>query len=219
MSTPRTIMRTDKEYPAVLQNRLGDDAPAVLYALGDVTVLRRRFLGLICSIQCPGSIVIKTLDAVRQLRDAGAVMIGGFHSPMEKECLDILLRGKQPVILCPARTPAGLRLTPQARQALKEGRLLIVSPFVDSVRRTTSAQAVQRNNLVAALADMVWVPHASPGGKTWTTIHRVLERHQPVFTFALADNAALLDAGAQPFELLWQQAEISGMCHDEAKFS
>jgi len=36
MSTPRTIMRTDKEYPVVLQNRLGVAAPAQLYAIGSV---------------------------------------------------------------------------------------------------------------------------------------------------------------------------------------
>jgi predicted Rossmann fold nucleotide-binding protein DprA/Smf involved in DNA uptake len=208
------IARGVSDYPSVLQDRLGAAAPAQLYAIGNASVLQRSLLGLICSIECPGSIILKTFDAVRALRDAGVTMIGGFHSPMEKECLDILLRGKQPVILCPARTPAGLRLTPQARQTLKEGRLLILSPFADSVRRTTATQAVQRNNLVAALADMVWVPHAAPGGKTLQTVHSALERHQPVFTFALNDNTALLDAGARPFELLWQQTEISSMCHD-----
>lgn len=61
-------------------------------------------MGLICSVQCPGSIVIKTFDAVRELRDSGIVVAGGFHSPMEKECLDFLLRGEQPVIVCPANS-------------------------------------------------------------------------------------------------------------------
>ncbi len=199
------IAQGDSDYPTVLQDRLGDAAPACLYAMGEVSILRCRLLGLVCSIQCPGSIVIKTFDAVRALRDAGIVVIGGFHSPMERECLDILLRGKQPVILCPARGLAGLRIGRIPRQAMKEGRLLILSPFTNSVHRTTAAQAVQRNNLVAALADAVWVPHAAPGGKTWEAVHSALERRQPVFTFDVNDNAALLDSGARPFELLWEQ--------------
>jgi predicted Rossmann fold nucleotide-binding protein DprA/Smf involved in DNA uptake len=189
----------DRDYPSVLQDRLGADAPACLYATGKVSILRHHLLGLVCSIRCPGNIILKTLDAVRVLRDAGVVVIGGFHSPMEKECLDILLRGKQPVILCPARALKGLRLTQGARQAWKDGRLLILSTFADSVRRTTSTLAVQRNNLVAALADAVWAPHAAPGGKTWQTVHGALERGQPVFTFDVTDNATLIDAGARPF--------------------
>jgi predicted AAA+ superfamily ATPase len=38
------------------------------------------------------------------LREAGIPVIGGFHAPMEKECLDLLLRGTQPVVICPARS-------------------------------------------------------------------------------------------------------------------
>ncbi|MFZ2396587.1 MAG: hypothetical protein WAW09_09905, partial [Smithella sp.] len=42
------------------------------------------------------------------------------------------------------------------------------------------------------------VPYAAPKGKTWTTVHAALARKQPVFTFDVEDNAALLEAGAQP---------------------
>jgi predicted Rossmann fold nucleotide-binding protein DprA/Smf involved in DNA uptake len=193
------IERGSSDYPAVLTNRLDENAPPCLYAMGDAAILGNRLLGLVCSIQCPGSIVIKTLDAARSLRDAGVAVIGGFHSPMEKECLNILLRGDQPVILCPARGLAGLRLGQMPRRAGQEGRLLILSPFAENIRRTTATQAVKRNNLVAACADAVWVPHAAPGGKTWETVRAALERHQAVFTFA-DDNGDLMDAGARPFD-------------------
>jgi predicted Rossmann fold nucleotide-binding protein DprA/Smf involved in DNA uptake len=173
------IEQGDGAYPTVLLDRLGDAATCCLYAMGDTAILRNRLLGLVCSIQCPGSIVIQTLDAIRALRDAGVAVIGGFHSPMEQECLDILLRGDQPVVLCPAKGLAGLRIGQTARRALEKGRLLILSPFDQNIRRTTAAQAVQRNDLVAALACAVWAPHAAPGGKTWATIRGVLARGRP----------------------------------------
>lgn len=198
----QTLRQADINYPAILQNRLGVDAPLRLYALGKTDILRQRLLGLICSIKCPGSIVLKTFDTVRALRDAGMAMVGGFLSPMERDCLDILLRGKQPVILCPARRMKGLRLGEKVRQAVDEGRLLVLSAFADDVRHTIAAQAVRRNNLVAALADALLVPYAVPGGKAWTTVHAALKRKQPVLTFDVEDNAALIEAGAQPFELL-----------------
>lgn len=203
------IEQGDSDYPTVLRDRLGNTAPSCLYAMGDAAILGNRLLGLVCSIQCPGSIVIKTFDAIRLLRDAGVAVIGGFHSPMERECLDLLLRGSQPVILCPARGLAGLRIGQMPRRAVKEGRLLVVSTFAESVRRTTAAQAMQRNNLVAALADTVWVPHAAPGGKTWATVRVALERHQSIFAFATQDNDDLLEAGVHPFAEL-DVAALSG---------
>ena len=54
-----------------------------VHGLGDAGILKHSSLGLICSVKCPGSVVIKTFDAIRELRNAGVVVIGGFHSPME----------------------------------------------------------------------------------------------------------------------------------------
>jgi predicted Rossmann fold nucleotide-binding protein DprA/Smf involved in DNA uptake len=200
------IERSDSTFPPVLVDRLGDAAPSCLHAMGDTAMLRNRLLGLVCSIQCPGSIVIQTLDAVRALRDAGATVIGGFHSPMERECLDLLLRGDQPVVLCPARGLVGLRIGQNARRALGEGRLLVLSLFDRSVRRTTATQAARRNELVAALADAVLVPHAAPGGKAWAAVFAALERRQPVCTFVVEENAEILRAGARGFAGLLESA-------------
>ena len=187
----------DSDYPTVLLDRLGDTAPQCLYAMGDATIIRNRLLGLVCSIQCPGSIVIKTYDAIRELRDASAVVVGGFHLPMERECLDILLRGDQPAVLCAAKGLPGLRFGREARQAMREGRLLVLFLFDDKVRRTTAAQAMQRNDVVAAMAETVLVPYAAPGGKTWATVHDALGRRQAVFTFVDEANSALVCMGAR----------------------
>ncbi|NLW85471.1 MAG: hypothetical protein GXY38_01210 [Planctomycetes bacterium] len=200
MATTR-IEQGSSDYPTGLTDRLGEDAPPCLYAMGEPSILRQRLLGLICSIQCPGSIVIKTLDAARALRDAGVAVIGGFHSPMEKECLDILLRGDQPVVLCAAKGLPGLRMGQAARQAAAGGRLLAISPFDDNVRRTTAAQAVQRNDLVAALSEIVLVPHAAHGGKTWTTVEVALTRGQVVCTLEDDENTALVQQGARAVEV------------------
>jgi len=191
------IDENDSDYPKILRHRLGRDAPPCLYAMGEPSILRHRLLGLICSIQCPGSIVIQTFDATRALRDAGVVVVGGFHSPMEQECLDILLRGQQPVILCAAKGLAGLRIGRQARRAVQEGRLLALSPFAKSVRRTTAAQAVQRNSLVAALAHAAWAPYAAPGGKTETLCRKIIAIRQSLFTVDAPENANLLALGAK----------------------
>lgn len=122
--------------------------------------------GFFCSSQCPGSIVLKTFDAITRMRNEGQVIIGGFHSVMEWECLGILLRGRQPVIWVPARSIVGMHLKPELVPAFENGRLLILSPFPPSAKRMTSALAEERNRFVAALSDRVFVPHAAPNSKT-----------------------------------------------------
>lgn len=182
-------------------DRLGPEAPPVLEMLGDTGLLERVQLGLVCSIQCPGSVILKTFDAVRQLRDNGTVLAGGFQSPLEKECLRILLRGSQAVVLCPAKGLARPGLGVTEKKALSEGRLLVVSMFGRQKRRTTAAQAIQRNHLVAAMAERLFVPHAAPGGKTWEIVHAALRRNQPVLTLEDNANQALLSLGAEPLGL------------------
>jgi predicted Rossmann fold nucleotide-binding protein DprA/Smf involved in DNA uptake len=180
-----------------LIERLGGKTPRTLYALGDPGILDHRLVGLICSVQCPGSIVIKTFDMVRRLRDAGIVMVGGFHSPMEKDCLDLLLRGSRPVIVCPASRLRNLKLGREACGAIDQGRLLVLSCFGQEARRMTSAQAIIRNDLVATLSSALIIPHAGRQGSTMATMHRSLGFGCPVFTFADEANADLIAAGAE----------------------
>ena len=186
----------DSAYPAVLREHLNGDALSCLYALGDAAILKHCLLGLICSVQCPGSIILKTLDAVRLLRDAGVAVAGGFHSPMERECLHLLLRGRAPVLYCAARGLAGLRLGLAAREAVKAGRLLALSPFDEEVKRITGDRARRRNEIVAALSREILIPHAVSGGKVWALAVNLLEEGRRVFTFDDAENADLIGAGA-----------------------
>ena len=198
METHR-IDHSDSRYPTVLTERLGTAAPAAITAMGRAEILRHNRLGLICSIRCPGSIVIKTFDAIRELRDAGIVIAGGFHSPMEEECLDFLLRGTQPVIVCPAKGLACMRLPSAWQSALDAGRLLLLSPFGDNVKHTRKSRAQPRNEFVAALSAAVLIPHASPGGKAESVARQVLQRGQPLFTFEDDENQSLLQLGARPY--------------------
>lgn len=195
------IDRDDACYPPLLTDRMGVQTPSPLTAIGSLQILRHQRLGLICSIRCPGSIVIKTFDAIRQLRDAGIVLAGGFHSPMENECLDFLLRGEQPVIVCPAKGLGRPRLPSAWRTAIDAERLLLLSPFGDAVARTTAAQAQARNEFIAALCHAILIPHASPGGKAEAIAQHVLVQSQPLFTFPEDENTELLKLGAQPYQI------------------
>jgi len=152
-------------YPAVILERLGRSAPGMLTALGNIDLLALLKTALFCSARCPGSAILAAYDQAAIWRDSGRCIISGFHSPVERECLRILLRGKQPIIICPARA-LPKRIPSEWRQPLADGRLLILSAFPDTETRVTAALAHRRNEIVAALADEAYFAHITPGGNT-----------------------------------------------------
>ncbi len=99
-------------------------------------------------------------DLAHQWRENGPTIISGFHAPAEQEALNVLLRGPTPVILCPARGIGKMRLKAEWKTPLEEGRLLLISPFADSIKRPTTKIAHYRNRFIAALADKILIAHA-----------------------------------------------------------
>ena len=194
------LQPSDDRYPPGLAAMLGGAAPRIA-ALGNVGLLRQRKVALFCSVRCPGNLILKTYDLACSLREAGVTVIGGFHSPMEKECLTLLLRGRQPIIICPAKSIEGMRLPRPWRGPIDEGRLLLLSSFPANQNRATADRARARNLFVAALADEVFIPHASPGGKTEQFCRQVVTWGKPLRTFDAPENAGLLAMGARAASL------------------
>ncbi|HLA28645.1 MAG TPA: DNA-processing protein DprA [Syntrophales bacterium] len=196
----KTIQRSDSCYPASLETYLGRQAPESIFAHGNLHILQESMLALFCSVKCPGNLIIQTYDLVRHLRDTGATVISGFHSPMEKECLALLLRGKQPVIWCRAKRLMAGDMPKVYVESLAAGRLLILSPFGEVIKRPTQESASIRNECAAALADRVFVAYAAPGGKTEAFCRKVLTWGKSLSTFDSPENTRLLATGAQPYK-------------------
>lgn len=183
--TPLALFPADARYPARLRERLGGAAPAQLSTLGNLDLLALSKTGLFCSARCPGHIILPAYDQAARWRDDGRCVISGFHSPVEQECLRILLRGTQPIIICPARA-LPQRIPVEWQPPLANGRLLILSAFADAEKRVTTELATRRNAFVAALADEVCFAHITPGGQTERLTHRLTEWRVP---FSTVENA------------------------------
>jgi len=193
------IAPDDARYPAALTRCLGADAPAFLDALGNLDLLQhRRLVAFFASVRCPGRFILQAHDLAQELLRAGVPTVGGFHSPVEREALAVLLRGQQPIVICPARTLARMRVPPELRPALEAGRLLLLSPFDAHERRATVETAQRRNRLVAALAERVCVAYADPSGKTEAFCREVLAWGRPLYTFEANEN--LIQMGAQALQ-------------------
>lgn len=163
---------------------------------GNAALLAGQPIAFFCSQSCPGDVILKAQDWANARGADDAPVISGFHTPVERDVLRILLRGGAPVIQVLARALEGARLPAAFRNAEKAGRALIVSPFAATVRQTTACTAEQRNRYILTRAAAVLFAHASLGGKSEALAHETKALGLPIFTLSSPSNSHLLVIGA-----------------------
>ena len=106
----RSIELSADTFPE-LTRLLGETCPPSFAALGDLDILRKNApAALFCSNRCPPELVERAHELAQTLRDKSVTVISGFHTQLEVEALEILLRGSQPIIFCEVRSLETLRI-------------------------------------------------------------------------------------------------------------
>jgi predicted Rossmann fold nucleotide-binding protein DprA/Smf involved in DNA uptake len=135
-----------------------------LWCYGNPKLLDEPLHAVLCSRACPGDKIIEAIDLAQRWRAENRAVISGFHTPVEKECLRIFLRGPQPIVICPARGIYPFLLQAKWQQKFARGELSIISLFDSSVRRPTKETAELRTRLVLSFAQSKTIIYASPHG-------------------------------------------------------
>ena len=200
------ITQTDSNFPSLIKTYLKNDTPETIWTRGNLDLLtcsqndtdQESLWAIFCSNKCPGEIILKSHDLAQEFKNKGISTIGGFHSPIEKECLRVLLRGSQPIIISPARSIENMRIKLEWKKPLAEDRLLIISIF-DKEPQQNVIMAVRRNAFVATLASKILIAHAAEGSKTLILAQTILKWDKPIYTFDSAYNKQLLQLGVKPY--------------------
>mgnify|MGYP007034010931 CR=1 FL=1 len=154
---------------------------SLLSTLGNTALLSLHKTAFLCCRRVPAGAALRCYDWAIAQREAGECVVSGFHSPLEKDVLRYLLRGKQPVILALARGMKE-RVEPELHGAMKEGRLLMVTPFVASVKRVTEQTATERNRWMMEIAERIAAGYVAPSGQVETLL---LQTSKPIeYVFA-----------------------------------
>lgn len=169
------------------------EAPAASDA---ASVLARAPIAFFCSKACPGDLILKAQDWANARGPESAPVIGGFHTPIERDALRILLRGTAPVTIVLARAAQGYRMSPALKAAVTAGTAQIVSPFPTTQTRTTAATAESRNRHILTLCRSVMFAHAAPGGKTESLAREAAALGLSLRTLNSPANANLIALGA-----------------------
>ena len=142
-----------------------------LKGVGNAALLDGPLTAFFASRTCPGSAIRAAIDwAVAEARE-GQTIISGFHSPLERSVLEVLLTAHGKAVIALARDVDKARQPSAWRQAVLKNEIAIVS--VDpGTQRLTEDLASTRNDWVAKLASDIVIAHAEPAG----TLARDVER-------------------------------------------
>lgn len=131
--------------------------------LGNTHLLELPKIAFLCSRNISASAVLKCYDWAIEQRERGRCVVSGFQSKIEKDVLHYLIQGSQPLIIVLARGMKK-RLEPELQEPLNKNRLLILSPFDDTIARVTAETAEKRNRMMMEIADEIVFLHISDGG-------------------------------------------------------
>ena len=115
--------------------------------LGNTHLMEIPKTAFLCSRTIPASAVLKCYDWAIEQRESGRCVVSGFQSKLEKDVLHYLIQGSQPLTIVLARGMKK-RIEPELQEALNNNRLLILTPFDESINRVTAETAEKRNRTI-----------------------------------------------------------------------
>lgn len=121
--------------------------------LGNTSLLVHKKIGYFASSKIASLSVLPTLDwAAEVSKREDVAIVSGFHSKMEREVLDFLLRGKCGIVCVFARS-IYKKIPDKFREAYNSGRVLFIAPFKTSATMTSRHLCGKRNKYVASISD------------------------------------------------------------------
>lgn len=161
------ISRTDADYPRSLRARLGRQAPPILYGVGERSLLERGGLAIIGSRDADEAGTKFARSAALACSRQGVPVISGGARGVDSAAMETAIEAEGFVVGVMADSLARAAVSGKYRAAIREGRLVLISPF-DPDAGFNAGNAMQRNKAIYALSDLALVVSATlEKGGTW----------------------------------------------------
>jgi len=199
------ICRSDADYPARYRTHLKDQAPPILYGVGNRSLLKGGGLAIVGSRNIDAEAEDYTRGAAEWCARGGLPVVSGGARGVDQIAMKSALDAGGCVVGVLVENLLRNSVARDARKAIADDRLLLISPYHPEARFTVGT-AMARNKLIYAMADYGLVVSADHNkGGTWAGATEELKRKpgRPVFVrttgTAPVGNRKLLDLGALPF--------------------
>lgn len=185
-----TVGRADEGYPRRLKARLGAAAPPALWGFGDRAALEAGGLAVVGSRNAGDDLLARAENAGGLAAGARRALVSGGARGVDRAAMRGALEagGRAVGVLADGLERAVVRRGD--REALMDGRLVLVCPF-DPAARFQVWRAMARNKLIYALADAALVVSADLGkGGTWAGAVEQLEKFRRAAIYVRPAGAA-----------------------------
>lgn len=199
------VSRADAEYPRRLKARLREDAPAVLYGCGDMTLLETGGLAVVGSRHVDDALIDYTMSIGRLAARAGSTIVSGGAKGIDQAAMRGALEAGGKVCGVLADSLEKTTMNREHRNLLLDDQLVLISPY-DPSAGFNVGNAMQRNKLIYALADASLVVSSDVNkGGTWAGAVEQLDKLNlvPVFVRSTGQSSAGLNALRNKGALPW----------------
>jgi DNA processing protein len=199
------VSRADAEYPRRLKARLREDAPAVLYGCGDMTLLETGGLAVVGSRHVDDALIDYTMSIGRLAARAGSTIVSGGAKGIDQAAMRGALEADGKVCGVLADSLEKTTMNREHRNLLLDDQLVLISPY-DPSAGFNVGNAMQRNKLIYALADASLVVSSDVNkGGTWAGAVEQLDKLNlvPVFVRSTGQSSAGLNALRNKGALPW----------------
>jgi DNA processing protein len=193
----------DEGYPARLRERLGKQAPPVLFTVGERGILSSEGIGIVGSrAVTPDGAEVARAVAERAVAEGLAVISGGAGG-VDQEAMSAARTSGGRVVAYVADSLQRRVREPETRRAVAEGVVCLATPYGPSAG-FSAANAIGRNKLIYASARITLVVACDlERGGTWAGATEALGRGNRTVAVWVGPeggpgNATLLERGAIP---------------------
>ena len=213
----KVITRGGRKYPKKISERLGEEGPEKIYYRGPLEFLDRFTMSVICANSLGGIGLMETNQILFTVREYDMNYLGGWHSLMETEIFRLgLYRDNTTVTLMSAKGLGGesydsylldrfyppLHEFPERDEYFRRaesGELLTLSIADPDETRQTRKNIMARSWICCVLGDIVFIPYAERGDKTYTMAKKVVRAGLPAFTIDHKEVEVLHEIGVPGF--------------------
>ncbi len=199
------VSRADADYPRRLKARLREDAPAVIYGCGNITLLDSGGLAVVGSRHVDDALVEQTMAVGNLAARAGRTIVSGGARGIDQAAIRGAWEAGGRVIGVLADSLERTAMKREHRNPMLDGQLALISPY-DRNAGFNVGNAMQRNKLIYALADAALVMSCDlKKGGTWAGATEQLDKYRmiPVYVRSTDESLpgmdALLQKGAVPW--------------------
>lgn len=199
------VSRADPEYPRRLKAQLRENAPAVIYGCGDISLLDAGGLAVVGSRHVDEVLIDYTKEIGRLAARAGSTLVSGGAKGIDRAAMNGALDAGGRVTGVLADSLEKTAMNREHRNLLLDGQLALISPY-DPNAGFNVGNAMQRNKLIYALSDASLVVSSDLNkGGTWAGAIEQIDKLKlvPVYIRSTGEPSAGLDGLRKKGALLW----------------